>query len=84
MGISDIIRKLMWGNIHKAQEGQFSKGKTPDEVELESYEREEYLHNVKRKLAYFRNKKNHEAIVGTNPLSMRGTILQKNKHSLMH
>jgi hypothetical protein len=83
MGISDLLRKFLGGNVNRSADGTVIRGKTPDEVELESYEREEYLQNVKKKLQYFRNKKNHDALVGSNPLSQKGTILQKHKYQLM-
>lgn len=83
MGITDVVRKFLGGNPPRRPDGTLNRGRTPDEVELESYEREEYLHNVKRRLEHFRKKKNYEALVGSNPLAMRGTILQKHKHQLM-
>jgi uncharacterized protein YeaC (DUF1315 family) len=83
MSIGTILKKLMWGEKKTNPDGTIIRGKTPDEVELESYQRDEYLQNVKLKLQRFRNKKNREAIVGNNPLAMKGTILQKHKYQLM-
>jgi len=78
-----MLRKFLNGNIKRDQEGKIIRGKTPDEIELESYEREEYLQNVKRRLKSFRDKKNYDALIGSNPLAMKGTILQKHKYQLM-
>lgn len=83
MGISNVIRKFLSGNTKRDSDGKIMRGKTPDEVELESYEREEYLQNVKKRLEYFRKKKSQDAWVGSNPLNQKGTILQKHKYCLM-
>jgi hypothetical protein len=83
MGIAEVLRKFLGGNSPRNTDGTLHRGKTPDEVELESYEREEYLKNVKCRLQRYRNQKNHDALVGSNPLAMKGTMLQKHKYQLM-
>lgn len=83
MSIAEVLRKFLVGSPKRNQDGTIYRGKTPDEVELESYERDEYLKNVKRRLKHFRDQKNHESLVGNNPLAMKGTMFHDNKYCLM-
>ena len=58
MGIKEILSKLT--NMNKPQYDKI----TPDEMELQSYMREEQRDNIKKQLAYYRMKKNKEIIIG--------------------
>jgi len=76
MAIGKIMKKLIGSG--KDSEGNPNRRLTPDEVELQSYKREQYLDNVKKEVAEFRKKKDQEALVGNPMTSGKSILAQKN------
>jgi hypothetical protein len=89
MGIRDTLRRVLKLGQDNSPDREFKRGKTPDEVELDSYKRQEYLQNVKKELEFYRHRNNQEVLFGNNPMMMKGTMFggrsknTKSKHPLM-
>jgi len=63
MAIKETIKKL--SKLFTPKQSDNGRRLTPNEIELMSYERREYLDNVKKKLSGYRQKNFNEVILGS-------------------
>jgi len=63
MGLRDIVGKFR--DVVQARKVSTHRGLTPDEVELASYKRREYLDNVKKEVGRYRKVDTNQMFAGS-------------------